>query len=203
MSLDEAEPSESRIRANVCKTLVNRFRTCILKFQKEQSEIGFAKRSRAVRLLQISSKESLTKEQAESLVEKGVTLDMAMKELLTKSDSDEGDLLSASLVQERVQDLRQLEKSIADLNDMFNEMSNLLGQQGSMLDSIEYDVVNVKNYTNLSAKSLITAKKKQRSNLKLVLYIILSCIILVAVIVLPLIFTDAMRRIFKDTKPSR
>jgi len=195
LSVEDKDTSSGRIRSNVTNTLFRRFRDAILKFQKEQSEIAEVKRSRAVRLLQICSPGKLTHEEAESLVVEGVTHGMAMMDRMANSDE-----LDFAAVREKVKDLHALEKSIADLNELFLEMANLTGNQGDMLDSIEFAVVNVKNFTNLSAKSLVVAKKKQRSNVKLVLYIILACIILLAVIIIPILFTDAVHKIFNGVK---
>jgi t-SNARE complex subunit (syntaxin) len=196
LSIENKDTSDSRIRLNVCNTLVRRFRHAILKFQKEQSEIADAKRSRAVRLLQISAPGKLTTEEAESLVVEGVTHEMAMMDRMSNTDMD----LNWVVVRERVRDLHALEQSISDLSQMFQEMATLTDHQGDVLDSIEFAVVNVKNFNNLSSKSLQIAKKKQRSNMKLVLYIALTCIILAVVIIIPILFTDALHKIFNGAK---
>ena len=195
---DEKNTSEGRIRLNVYNTLVKRFRDSILKFQREQSEIADAKRSRAVRLLQISAPGKLSHEEAESLVVIGVTHDMAMMDRMCSTDLE----VNLSSVRERVRDLHAVENSIADLNQMFQEMANLIIEQGEVLDSIEYAVVNVKNYTNLSAKSLVKAKQKQRGNMKLILCIVIACILLVAVIIIPIFIANTVQQIFNKSKPA-
>ena len=86
LATDDKNTSEGRIRLNVYNTLVRRFRDSILKFQREQSEIADAKRSRAVRLLQISAPGKLSHEEAENLVVIGVTHDMAMMDRMCSTD---------------------------------------------------------------------------------------------------------------------
>ena len=193
---DIKDTSDTRIRSNVCTTLARRFRGFILQFQKEQSEIADAKRSRAIRLLQINTPGKLTFDDAERLVIEGITHNMAMNDRISHTETD----LNWSIIRDRVEDLHALQKSISDLSQMFHEMATLSNQQGDVLDSIEFAVVNVKNFNNLSSKSLLVAKSKQRSNMKLILYIILTCIILAVVIILPILFTDALHKIFNGAK---
>ena len=73
---------------------------------------------------------------------------------------------------------------------MFQEMSHVVEIQGEALDTIEFSVVNVKNFTKNAGKSIINAELEQQKRLSGCL--LLSCISLIFAIALPIHLTDRM-----------
>jgi syntaxin 1B/2/3 len=48
----------------------------------------------------------------------------------------------------RYRDVRKLEQSVIELNQMFQELAMLIEQQGEVIDQIEFNVANTKEFTS-------------------------------------------------------
>merc|ERR1711948_144279 len=69
-------------------------------------------------------------------------------------------------IREKHQDILKLERSIADLAQMFQEMAILVESQGEMLDAIEVHVHKTKGYTAKAEEQLKHTIKTQRNTQK-------------------------------------
>merc|ERR1712039_123295 len=69
-------------------------------------------------------------------------------------------------IREKHQDILRLERSIADLTQMFQEMAVLVEAQGEMLDAIEVHVHKTKGYTAKAEQQLIQTKKTMKNTQK-------------------------------------
>merc|ERR1712232_1209930 len=69
-------------------------------------------------------------------------------------------------IREKHQDILKLERSIADLAQMFQEMAILVESQGEMLDAIEVHVHKTKGYTAKAEQQLIKTRKTQHNTQK-------------------------------------
>jgi hypothetical protein len=163
-----SEAGKSQVEVNVEKVLQRRFRDRVLEYQKLQSEISALRSPGCGRQLQLFA----TEEEAE----------------------DSG---AAEIARARLRDLQLLEQSISEMSQLFVEMSSLVCAQGEMIDSIEWSVINTKHFAFEAKKALVTARLKQHNNVKLTLYLLLACIILLAILILPLIFRDAIAAWFR------
>jgi syntaxin 1B/2/3 len=62
-------------------------------------------------------------------------------------------------------DMKRLEKSLVEIREAFLQIATLVESQGELLDCIEFNTVNAKNYSHEAQKQLISARKKQRKAL--------------------------------------
>eukprot|EP00443_Scrippsiella_acuminata_P088071 CAMPEP_0115550656 /NCGR_PEP_ID=MMETSP0271-20121206/95334_1 /TAXON_ID=71861 /ORGANISM="Scrippsiella trochoidea, Strain CCMP3099" /LENGTH=156 /DNA_ID=CAMNT_0002984245 /DNA_START=45 /DNA_END=512 /DNA_ORIENTATION=- len=69
-------------------------------------------------------------------------------------------------IRDKHQDILRLERSIQDLAQMFQEIAVLVDEQGEMLDSIERNVADTKEYTGGGVKQLDKALKIQHNTRK-------------------------------------
>ena len=178
-----------KIKKNVHATLIRRLREVLIRLQSLESEISVEQRNRAVRHLMLTAGED--EDECRRLVDLGVTAQKAVR-----MEFDENQRLKLQNVQGALKEVSNMEKAIADLNRMFIDLAVLVDQQAETLDSIEFLVVNTKNCAHVAGKAVVTAAIKQRKSLKLAIWLLISCIILAAVIILPLIFTDVIRGSF-------
>ena len=177
------DAAHAKIRSNMYSGLLRRFQTIIKQYHSIQSEILTIHKDKAVRLLRISSNEGLSDGEARTLIDKGITAGDAMRAQLS-ADLETMTLRSRlAAVTDKIHDLKVLTESVRVLNMMFVEMSQLVVQQGEAIDSIEYTVVNTKNYTLQARDSLIQAKKKQRSSMKCMIWMFSLLFILIGVAV--------------------
>merc|ERR1719482_1277899 len=85
-------------------------------------------------------------------------------------------------IQERHRDITRLETSIAELHQLFLDMSVLVEAQGELLDQIEYTVGQSVNYTGKAVEELRTASKYQKKVRKKMCCVICLILVIVAVI---------------------
>ena len=93
-----------------------------------------------------------------------------------------------SLIIERESEIRNIEQSVGELNELFRDVAHMVHEQGEQLDIISDNVQGVRDDTRAADRELITASKHQRNArnkmccLLLILAVVLTVIILAAVL---------------------
>ena len=91
-----------------------------------------------------------------------------------------------SLIVERESEIRNIEQSVGELNELFRDVAHIVHEQGTQLDSIDANVVNVVSNTREADVELRSASRYQKSArskmccLLLILAVVLTIIILAA-----------------------
>lgn len=91
-----------------------------------------------------------------------------------------------SQVETRSQEINKIAKSITELNSVFKELANLVVEQGTILDRIDYNMENVVKDTAEANKQLTKAEEIQKSSrlqkciLMLVAFIVLNLLLITA-----------------------
>ena len=81
-------------------------------------------------------------------------------------------------IQERHRDITRLETSIAELHQLFLDMSVLVESQGELLDQIEYTVSQSVNYTGKAVEELRTANDYQKRVCKAMCCVIVTSLLI-------------------------
>ncbi|KHG29396.1 syntaxin-131 protein [Gossypium arboreum] len=94
---------------------------------------------------------------------------------------------TVSEIQERHDAVKDMEKKLLDLQQVFLDMAVLVNAQGDMLDDIETQVSNAVDHVQSGHKVLVKAREKQKSNRKwrciaVILVLIIFVIIALAVL---------------------
>ncbi|MCJ1475214.1 hypothetical protein MMC13_003874 [Lambiella insularis] len=109
------------------------------------------------------------------------------QEQLRLASQDEVDF-QESLIVERESEIRNIEQSVGELNELFRDVAHIVREQGTMLDTIEVNVQNTSTDTKQADLELRSANRYQKAArgkaccLLLVLAVVLLVIILVAVL---------------------
>ncbi len=90
-------------------------------------------------------------------------------------------------IQERHDSVKEIEKSLLELHQIFMDMAVLVEAQGEQLNNIEAQVNSAANYVEGGTNQLTIAKRHQRNARKWTLCAIILLIILILVIVLPIL----------------
>ncbi|KAK8133384.1 hypothetical protein PG984_005396 [Apiospora sp. TS-2023a] len=96
---------------------------------------------------------------------------------------DEVDFQDA-LIQEREDEIRQIEEGVTDLNTLFKQVAQIVGEQGEQLETIETNAINVRDDTrgaDVELRSAARYQKNARSKaccLLLILAVILTIVLL-------------------------
>ena len=93
-----------------------------------------------------------------------------------------------SLIIERESEIRNIEQSVGELNELFRDVAHMVHEQGEQLDIISENVQGVRDDTRGADQELRTAARHQRNTrnkmccLLLILAVILTIVILAAVL---------------------
>lgn len=107
------------------------------------------------------------------------------QEQLRLASQDEVDF-QESLIVERESEIRNIEQSVGELNELFRDVAHIVREQGTVLDTIEVNVQNTSTDTRQADLELRSANRYQKAArgkaccLLLVLAVVLVIIILVA-----------------------
>lgn len=84
-------------------------------------------------------------------------------------------------IEERSREITQIATSISELADLFRDLGNLVVEQGTVLDSVEYNVQMTAKSMEAAVEELVVAKKYQSKSGKR------KCILLLVLIIVGLI----------------
>ena len=109
-------------------------------------------------------------------------LQVQQQQLASQSDVD----FQEALIIEREAEIRNIEQSVGELNELFRDVAHIVHEQGGQLDLISENVENVTNDTrgaNVELRSASRYQKSARSKmccLLIILAVILAIIVLAA-----------------------
>lgn len=89
---------------------------------------------------------------------------------------------NTKMVEEREQEVNKIVKSIVDLNEIFKDLGNMVHDQGTILDRIDYNIEQTQVQVHEGFKQLQKAERYQRKNRKM------HCILILAVMVVAMFF---------------
>lgn len=153
--------AEVRIRANMQQVMLKKQKELLVSFQKAQMEYKEALQRRQAREMEILMPDASDDERAQ-MIEDGETTTLVVAKKMTGAHAlliDE-----VQRIREKHHDILQLERSIGDLCQMFQDIAILVEAQGEMLDTIEVHVTRTKVATAKGEQQLILARKTQRKN---------------------------------------
>jgi len=92
-----------------------------------------------------------------------------------------------SLIQEREEDIREIEAGVHELATIFRDLGVLVNQQGGMIDNIENNIDSVHMDTSRAAEELTQAHEYQRRAGKRAACLMLVLIVVVAIVLLAIL----------------
>nr|KAJ0190534.1 hypothetical protein LSAT_V11C800441160 [Lactuca sativa] len=90
-------------------------------------------------------------------------------------------------IQERHDAVREIEKKLLDLHQIYLDMAVLVEAQGDLLDNIESQVTNAVDHVQSGTTALQTAKKLQKKSRKCMCIAIILLLIIIAIVVVGVI----------------
>ncbi|KAL7056405.1 hypothetical protein AAHC03_020940 [Spirometra sp. Aus1] len=86
---------------------------------------------------------------------------------------------NTAAVTQREQEITQIVRSIHELNEIFRDVAQLVVDQGTLVDRIDYNVEQTQVRVQEALKQLTKAQSHQRKNRKLLVIFILACLVMV------------------------
>jgi len=89
-----------------------------------------------------------------------------------------------NLILDREKDIKEIEKNVVEVNEIFRDLSALVADQGVMIDSIESNIEEASVSTSRGAEEIVKASKYQKSSRNKLCCLLLLIVIIVAVLML-------------------
>merc|ERR1712216_768038 len=179
--------AEGRIRSNMMQAMAKKHQQLLIDFQTPQSNYKQELEHRQKRELQILMP-TASEEEVQQMIEDGGTPAMLVMEKMAGTHA----LLIEEVqrIKDKHQDILRLERSMADLTQMFQEMAMLVDEQGEMLDAIELNVSNTKGYTEKAEEQLIQTRKHQEKGERMMCWLLVIGMVVVLAILGPVLLQD-------------
>ncbi|KAF6765127.1 syntaxin-like protein [Ephemerocybe angulata] len=140
----QAPLQDSQIRRNQIGLLRKHFLEAIQNYQQVEHEGDMRSRQQISKQLHIV-KPDTTPEEVQAFIDGGHQ--QVFAEALTTSTRYGESRLAYKEVQDRQQDLRRMEKTLAELAQLFNDMAILVEQQDTVVEAVEQTAVDIESNT--------------------------------------------------------
>ncbi|DBA73303.1 hypothetical protein WJX77_008885 [Trebouxia sp. C0004] len=176
-----SERTRTAITAALCKKLkdlMGEFQNLRLRLQDEYREV-------VERRAHIVTGKKPTEAEIDNMIDTGESETIFQKAILEQGRGHVLDTLAE--INERHEAVKELEKSLMELHQIFLDMAVLVEAQGEMLDNIEQQVGKARDHVESGVNELVQAKKYQKNTRKwmccglVVLLIIIAVIVVVAI----------------------
>eukprot|EP00245_Coleochaete_scutata_P007498 TRINITY_DN22921_c0_g1_i1.p1 TRINITY_DN22921_c0_g1~~TRINITY_DN22921_c0_g1_i1.p1 ORF type:complete len:313 (-),score=104.54 TRINITY_DN22921_c0_g1_i1:834-1772(-) len=156
------------------KELMDDFQKLKEKFQEEYKQVVER------RFFTVTGKKA-DEETIEQMIETGESEQIFQKAI---QEQGRGQILdTVAEIQERHDAVRDMEKKLLELHQIFMDMAVLVEAQGELLDNIETQVGKAVEHIQSGTKALVSAKKLQKSTRKWMCIAIIILLIVIAVVV--------------------
>ena len=180
------KPSEVRIRKNLENTLTRKFVGVTKDYQDQQTKYKADIKRKVARQLQ-NVKPDVTEEEIDSIMSSGPQNVENVYRAAILQDAADPIKNAYNDVNDKYQDVLKLERSVAELHQMFLDFALLTEHQGELLDQIEYQVKTAAEYVedaNTDVEHAIDYQKQIRKRQCCIIIILLVIIgVVVAVVI--------------------
>jgi len=183
LGCEEGTPTD-RTRTSITNSLRKKLKDSMGEFQILRQKITGEYRDTVQRRLYNITGEYADEDTLEKIVSTGESENILQKAI---QEQGRGRILETiHEIQERHDAVKEIERSLLELHQVFLDMAVLVEAQGEQLNNIEYNVANASNYVEHGTKQLYTAKKHQKRSRKWMCIGIILLLILILIIVVPI-----------------
>ncbi|KAK4255361.1 hypothetical protein QN277_008370 [Acacia crassicarpa] len=174
-----------RARMNMTNSLTKRFKDLMTEFQTLRQRIQDEYREVVERRVITVTGTRPDDETIDHLIETGSSEQIFQKAML---ETGRGQVLNTvEEIQERHDAVKEIEKKLLDLHQIYLDVAVLVDAQGEILDNIESQVTNAVDHVQRGTSVLQNAKKLQKNSRKWMCIAIIILLVIVAVIVVSVI----------------
>lgn len=177
--------SVDRSRTNMTNVLTKRFRDVMIEFQTLRQRIDNEYREVVERRVITVTGTRPDEETINNLIETGNSEQIFQNAI---QGTGRGQVLSTvEEIHERHDAVKEIERKLLDLHQIYLDMAVLVEAQGDLLDNIESQVTNTVDHVQSGTTALQTAKKLQRGSRKCMCIATIIILIIAALIVVPIV----------------
>ncbi|XP_050206480.1 syntaxin-132-like isoform X2 [Mercurialis annua] len=174
-----------RARMNVTNSLTKRFKDLMIEFQTLRQKIQNEYREVVERRVITVTGTKPDEETIDNLIETGNSEQIFQKAI---QEMGRGQVLNTlEEIQERHDAVKEIEKKLLDLHQIYLDMAVLVEAQGEILDNIESQVTNAVDHVQNGTEALRTAKSLQRKTRKCMMISIILLLLIAIIIVLSIV----------------
>ncbi|XP_062106147.1 syntaxin-132-like [Humulus lupulus] len=171
-----------RARMNMTSALTKKFRDIMTEFQTLRQRIQDEYREVVERRVMTVTGTRPDEETIDNLIETGNSEQIFQKAI---QESGRGQVLNTlEEIQERHDTVKEIEKKLLDLHQVYIDMAVLVEAQGADIDDIENQVTNAVDHVRSGTDALQTAKSLQKRSRKCMIISIILLLIIAIIIVL-------------------
>ncbi|KAL8045420.1 hypothetical protein ABFX02_08G113100 [Erythranthe guttata] len=170
-----------RSRMNMTNALTKKFKDLMTEFQTLRQRIDDEYREVVERRVITVTGSRPDEETINNLIETGNSEHIFNKAI---QETGHGQILNVlEEIQERHDAVREIEKKLLDLHQIYLDMAVLVEAQGDILDNIESQVSNAVDHVQYGTGALQNAKKLQKKSRKCMCIAIIILLLIVAIVV--------------------
>ncbi|KAG8364605.1 hypothetical protein BUALT_Bualt18G0014600 [Buddleja alternifolia] len=170
-----------RSRMNMTNALTKKFKDLMIEFQTLRQRIDEEYREVVERRVMTVTGARPDEETINNLIETGNSEQIFQKAI---QEAGHGQVLNTlEEIQERHDAVREIEKKLLDLHQIYLDMAVLVEAQGDILDNIESQVTNAVDHVQSGTTALQNAKKLQKNKRKWTCIAIIILLIVIAIVV--------------------
>ncbi|XP_042061241.1 syntaxin-132-like [Salvia splendens] len=171
-----------RSRTNLTNSLTKKFRDLVTEFQSLRQRIEEEYREVVERRVITVTGSRPDEETINNLIETGNSEQIFQQAM---QESGRGQVMNTlEEIQERHDAVKEIEKKLLDLHQIYLDMAVLVEAQGDILDNIESQVTNAVDHVQSGTTALQNARRLQKSSRKCMCFAIILLLVIVAIIVL-------------------
>ncbi|KAK4480872.1 hypothetical protein RD792_011724 [Penstemon davidsonii] len=177
-----AGSSSDRTRTSVVNGLRNKLHDIMTRFNDLRQKMGAEYRETVQRRYYTVTGENPDEKVLDNLIETGESETFLQKAI---QEQGRGQVMDTIMeIQERHDAVREIEKNLMELHQVFLDMAVLVQSQGEQLNDIENQVNRASSFVRGGTVELVTAKKLQRSSRKWACYGIVILLIVILIVIL-------------------
>ncbi|KAK9051976.1 hypothetical protein SSX86_028604 [Deinandra increscens subsp. villosa] len=178
--------SSDRTRSSVVSGLGKKLKSMMDDFQSLRTRMNEEYKETVARRYFTITGEKPDDDVIENLIANGEGEDFMQKAI---QDQGRGQVMDAiSEMQERHDSVKEIEKNLMELHQIFLDMAALVEAQGQQLNDIESHVGHASSFVHRGTEQLVEARELQKSSRKFTVIAIFLIIILIIVILYPVWF---------------
>ncbi|KAL6888883.1 hypothetical protein ACP4OV_009909 [Aristida adscensionis] len=177
--------STDRTRSSVVTGLGRKLKDLMDDFQGLRTRMAAEYRETVARRYYTVTGEAAAESTVEALIASGES-----ETFLQKAIQEQGRgrvLATVAEIQERHDAVREMERGLRELHQVFLDMAALVAAQGHQLNDIETQVARASSFVRRGAVELEAAREHQRSSRKCACVAVVAAAVLAAVLVLPIL----------------